>query len=110
MVMRDLIIPPETQDFATLVHRLSVDIQTLAAIRNHRYLQPRRHVTKSRNIHLAWVYAGNPKDHGQFTNMLQVSPYVFSVILDLIKDHEVFTNNSNVPQTPVDQQLAVALY
>lgn len=36
--------------------------------------------------------------------------YVFDVILDVIKDHEVFTNNSNVPQTPVDQQLAVALY
>jgi hypothetical protein len=42
--------------------------------------------------------------------MLQVSPYVFGVLLDLIKDHEVFQNNSNMPQSPVEQQLAVALY
>jgi hypothetical protein len=110
MVMRDLIIPPETQDFATLVDKLSVDIQTLAAIRNKRYLRPRGHVAKAGNIHLAWVYAGNLEDHGRFTNMLRVSPYVFEVILDLIEDHEVFSNNSNIPQTPVDQQLAVALY
>ncbi|KAF7377320.1 DDE Tnp4 domain-containing protein [Mycena sanguinolenta] len=110
MVMRDLIMPPETQDFATLVDKLSVDIQTLAAIRKTRYLRPRTHVAKAGNLHLAWVYAGNPNDHGRFVNMLRVSPYVFEVILDLIKDHDVFTNNSNVPQTPVDQQLAVALY
>jgi hypothetical protein len=110
MVMRDLIIPPESLDFMTLVDKLATDIQTLKAIRETRYLSPRDPVAKSGNIHLAWVYAGDPKDHNRFTNMLRVSPYVFSAILDLIKDHEVFTNNSNVPQTPVDQQLAVALY
>jgi hypothetical protein len=108
--MRDLIIPPESLDFMTLVDKLATDIQTLKAIRETRYLSPRDPVAKSGNIHLAWVYAGDPKDHNRFTNMLRVSPYVFSAILDLIKDHEVFTNNSNVPQTPVDQQLAVALY
>lgn len=88
---------PKTQDFATLVDKLSVDIQTVAAIRKQRYLRPRGHVEKAGNIHLAWVYAGNPEDHGRFTNMLRVSPYVFGVILDLIEDDEVFTNNSNVP-------------
>lgn len=110
MVLRDLIVPPEDQDFAYLVERLAVDIETLRAIRDTRYLNPRGQVAKAGNIHLAWVYAGNPDDHGRFTNMLRVSPYVFSVILDLIKDHPVFTNSSHVPQTPVDQQLAVTLY
>ncbi|KAJ6616864.1 hypothetical protein B0H10DRAFT_1798595 [Mycena sp. CBHHK59/15] len=42
--------------------------------------------------------------------MLRVSPMVFAVILELIQDHTIFTNNSNVPQTPVDVQLAVTLY
>jgi hypothetical protein len=42
--------------------------------------------------------------------MLCVPPGVFSVIVELIKDHNVFHNNSNVPQTPVDHQLAVTLY
>ncbi|KAJ6587747.1 hypothetical protein B0H10DRAFT_1831523, partial [Mycena sp. CBHHK59/15] len=46
----------------------------------------------------------------RFQGMLRVSPMVFAVILELIQDHTIFTNNSNVPQTPVDVQLAVTLY
>ena len=42
--------------------------------------------------------------------MLCVSPYVFAVILELIKKHKVFRNNSNVPQSPVDFQLAVMMF
>jgi hypothetical protein len=110
MVMRDLIVAPESLDFATMVDKLAGDIQTLKAIRETRYLCPRDHVPKAGNLHLAWVYAENPNDHDRCTNMLRVPPYVFRVLLDLIKHHKVFTNNSNVPQTPVDQQLAVALY
>jgi hypothetical protein len=110
MTIRDIITPPEDLDFTSLIDKLSVDIQTLHAIRTTRYLGDRGHVAKAGNLHLAWVYAGNPNDHGRFTNMLRVSPYVFGVLLDLIKDHEVFQNNSNMPQSPVEQQLAVALY
>jgi hypothetical protein len=42
--------------------------------------------------------------------MLRVSPPIFNIILDLIKDHPVFHNNSNVPQTDVKFQLAITLY
>jgi hypothetical protein len=59
MVMRDLIIPPETQDFAMPVDKprdkLSVDFQTLASIRNKQYSRPRGHVAKVGNIHLWFV-------------------------------------------------------
>jgi hypothetical protein len=86
----------------TLVDKLATDIQTLKAIREKRYLSLRDPVAKSGNIHLAWVfYAGDPKNHDRFINMLRVSPYVLGPILNLIKDHKVFTNNSNMPQTPV---------
>ncbi|KAF8193598.1 hypothetical protein K438DRAFT_1934812 [Mycena galopus ATCC 62051] len=88
MVMCDLIVPPESLDFATMVDKLAGDIQTLKAIRETRYLRPRDHVAKTGNLHLTWVYAENPNDHDRFTNMLRVSPYVFGVLLDLIKDHE----------------------
>ncbi|KAJ7260034.1 DDE superfamily endonuclease-domain-containing protein [Mycena haematopus] len=83
------------------LHKLSVDIQTLAGIQNTCYLRNRGHVAKAGNLPLAWVYAENPDDHGRFTNMLCVSPFIFDVILELIKDHEVFANNSNNLQTPV---------
>src|ERR1700678_4525523 len=42
--------------------------------------------------------------------MLRVSPFVFEFMLCLIKDHPIFSNNSNNPQAPVDVQLAVTLY
>jgi hypothetical protein len=42
--------------------------------------------------------------------MLCIFPYVFEFLLDLINDHKVFQNNSNIPQTPVEVQLAVTLY
>ena len=61
-------------------------------------------------MHLAWEYASNPADHGRFSHMLCVSPHVFQTILSLIQHHPVFTNNSNVPQEPVEKQLAVTLY
>jgi hypothetical protein len=61
MVMRDLIVPPESLDFMTLVDKLATDIQTLKAIQETRYLSPRDPVAKSGNIHLVWVYAGDPK-------------------------------------------------
>jgi hypothetical protein len=49
-------------------------------------------------------------DHpGRFRKKLRVSPHVFDRLVDLIKDHDIFHNNSNVPQLPVTTQLAVFL-
>ncbi|KAK6969617.1 hypothetical protein R3P38DRAFT_2453738, partial [Favolaschia claudopus] len=57
MVIRDVLQPPDGEDFLHLVNKLSLDIQTLHTIRNTRYLRDRRHVVaKAGNIHLAWVY------------------------------------------------------
>lgn len=42
--------------------------------------------------------------------MLRVSPLVFMTILDLIEDHNVFGNDTNLSQTPVKYQLAVTLF
>jgi hypothetical protein len=50
------------------------------------------------------------RDHpGRFRKKLRVSPHVFDRLVDLIKDHSIFHNNSNVPQLPVTTQLAVFL-
>ena len=42
--------------------------------------------------------------------MLQVSPTVFQTLVHLIENHPIFSNNCNVPQKPVDLQLATTLY
>ncbi|KAF7310261.1 DDE Tnp4 domain-containing protein [Mycena indigotica] len=111
MSVRDVALLNEEQDIDFLVQKLSADVETLKLIRTTRYLGPREHVAKAGNLHLAWIYKdGNVNDQKRFENMLRISPYCFDVLLELIKDHTIFSNNSNNPQTPIEQQLAVTLY
>jgi hypothetical protein len=49
-------------------------------------------------------------DHpDRFRKRLCVSPLVFDCLVELIEDHHVFHNNSNVPQHPITTQLAIFL-
>ena len=45
-----------------------------------------------------------------FQSYLHIDPACFDALVDVIKDDEVFQNNSNNPQMPVDEQLAIALF
>ncbi|KIK90478.1 hypothetical protein PAXRUDRAFT_801702, partial [Paxillus rubicundulus Ve08.2h10] len=89
---------------------LNLDISCILAIQQTHYLQGRSVVPKASTLHLAWQYIQNESNHHRFTHLLRVSPTVFEVLLDLIQDHPIFTNNSNNSQTPVQTQLAVTLY
>jgi len=109
MVLRDILLPPD-DDIEQPSENLQFDLTVLEAIRATRYLRGRPEVAKCGNLHLAWEYAQDPHNHKHFINMLRVSPHVFDFTLTLIKDHPVFFNNSHVPQTPVNVQLAVTLY
>lgn len=49
-------------------------------------------------------------DHpDRFRKKLRVSPPVFDRLVELIEDHGIFHNNSNVPQLPIPIQLAIFL-
>lgn len=49
-------------------------------------------------------------DHpNRFRKKLRVSTTVFDRLVELIEDHEIFHNNSNIPQLPVTTQLAIFL-
>jgi hypothetical protein len=47
-------------------------------------------------------------DH--FREILRVTPYTFDKLREKIEDDPVFFNNSNNPQIPVEEQLAITLY
>ncbi|KIK91882.1 hypothetical protein PAXRUDRAFT_148483 [Paxillus rubicundulus Ve08.2h10] len=93
-----------------LAQELNLDIGCILAIHQTQYLQGQPPVLKSGSLHLAWEYAQSPSDHHHFINMLCVSPEVFQVILSLIKDHQVFFNNSGNAQEVIEVQLGVTLY
>lgn len=108
MCLRDLTFPAD--DLDTINERLNLDTAILSAIDKTRYLNPRLPVLKLGNLELMWAYADDPAHHHRFVHMMRVSPDVFDIILALIQDHPVFTNNSNNSQAPVCTQLAVTLY
>jgi hypothetical protein len=99
-------------DLEEACQQFGIDVDTIIAIEQTQYLNGHHPVPKAGNLHLAWQYAQNPDDHHRFINMLCVTPLVFSTILQLIGNHPVFLNHSDVDnaQTPVEQQLAVTLH
>ena len=110
LVLHDALIPPDELPLDELLIRLQADMEMCKAISGAYYLNTCTSIPKSGSLHLAWEYAKNPNHHDLFVQMLCISPHSFNVLHDLIKDHPVFQNNSNVPQSPVDYQLAVTLF
>ena len=112
LVLRDTLLPPDELPPDELLLRLQADtcMEMYKAIRDARYLNTHTSIPKSGSLFLAWEYAKDPRHHDLFVQMLRIPPHAFEVLHELIKNHPVFQNNSNVPQSPVDYQLAVTLY
>ena len=108
MATRDVFSPPENLEEHSL--NLQKDLEIIALLEETRYLNSRPPVPKRGNLDLAWEFSQDPAHHHRFPNMLRVSPLVFLTVLDLIENHTVFRNNTNLGQTPVEQQLAVTLF
>lgn len=108
MATRDIFLPPENLEEYTL--NLQKNLELIALLKETRHLNNCPPVPKLGNIDLTCEFAQDPAHHQHFVNMLHVSPLVFLTVLDLIEDHHVFKNDTNLGQTPVEQQLAVTLY
>jgi hypothetical protein len=78
LAMRDTLIPLDDLDTFEMITRLQADIEMFQKLRNTRYFNPRTKIPKSGSLHLAGEYAKNPAHHELFTQMLCVSPGVFS--------------------------------
>jgi len=110
MLMQEVFTPADQHSIELMQHQNDLDINALLSILLTRYPNGCTKVQKAGNIHLAWDFMQNPAHHNCFTNMLRVSPLVFNTILTLIEEYPVFANNSPNSQTPVEHQLAVALF
>ncbi|KAF8233431.1 hypothetical protein L208DRAFT_1266556 [Tricholoma matsutake] len=108
MATWDIFSPPEILKEYYL--NLQKDLETIAILEETHYLNGCPPVPKCGNLDLAWEFSQDPAHHHCFINMLHVSPLVFLTVLDVIEDHFVFRNDTNLGQTPVDQQLAVTLF
>lgn len=102
-----------SEDFRSLEDRLlerwDDHIQALAVyLLTARVLEACPPVMKSGQIELYLIHFRS--DHPDlFRKKLRVSPIVFDRLVELIENHDVFHNNSHVPQHPVPIQLAIFL-
>ena len=100
-----------SDDYDGLCQHFALDVQLIHSICTTCYLCGHHpHILKLGNLHLAFEYAKNHEDHHHFVQMLHMSPQAFDILVQLIKDHPAFHNESNQVQAPVETQLAVTLY
>jgi hypothetical protein len=94
------------------VPRLSRYVRhTYQSIYTHRYDSPRDNPIPKpppQLPHVLTVFKTERPD--QFREILRVDPTTFDKIVDKIKDDPIFFNNSNNPQQPVEEQLAIVLF
>ena len=88
-------VPPATLDIAQACLQLQNDIGMYQKIQNTHYLNSWTSIPKAGSLHMAWEYASDLAHHYLFVQMPYVSPYVFAVILELIKNCTIFHNNTN---------------
>lgn len=74
------------------------------------YMNERREVPKSQDNMRLLLDVWKVERPEIFRSYLRVSPRVFDELVEVIKDDPAFHTNSNRPQLPVRQQLAIALY
>jgi len=92
-----------------LLERWDAQIEALTVyLLTARVLEACPPVKKSGQLDLYLTYFRH--DHpDRFRKKLRVSPLVFDRLVELIEDHDIFHNNSNVPQHPIPIQLAIFL-
>ncbi|KAJ7159347.1 hypothetical protein C8R43DRAFT_881893 [Mycena crocata] len=76
----------------------------------HRYEQPRDTLPRGPSYlyHVLMALKNGRPDH--FRENLRVSPLTFDALVAALENDPIFSNNSNHPQLPVEQQVAVALF
>ena len=100
---------PSLSEIQEDIHQRYTDRLTdlLNKLMNRRIFDPKPPNPKASQLHLLDHWQDH--DIRNFRAKLRVHPLTFCHILDLIQDHHIFHNNSNVPQMPVDIQLGIYL-
>lgn len=85
-------------------------LKSIEALYNERYTVPRCDIPKTHE-NLQLLLDEHRKHFPDiFHSYTRITPECFDNLVDSIKNHPVFHNNSNNQQMPVEEQVAIALY
>ncbi|KAJ7887973.1 hypothetical protein B0H13DRAFT_2533665 [Mycena leptocephala] len=85
-------------------------VQGMAELYPEHYLNERREVPKTRSFMRLLLDVYKYERPAYFRSYLQINPDCFDALVTAITDDDVFHNNLNNVQMPVEEQLAIALY
>jgi hypothetical protein len=85
-------------------------IDAMAELYSQRYLAERRDIPKTNSLMHLLLNDYKLDFPDIFRSYLRIDPACFDALVAAIKDDEVFHNNSNHPQMPVEEQVVIALY
>jgi hypothetical protein len=85
-------------------------VQGMAELYSEHYLNERREVPKTRSFMRLLLDVYKYERPAYFRSYLRINPDCFDALVTAIADDDVFHNNSNNVQMPVEEQLAIALY
>lgn len=99
-----------SSDDEPLPQTSEVILETLGQLYSECYLNSRQEINKDGpQLHLLLHdYKFNRPEI--FRSYLLIDPGCFDDLVNVLKDDPVFHNNSNNPQMPIDEQLAIALF
>jgi hypothetical protein len=99
-----------SSDDEPLPQTSEVILETLGQLYSEYYLNSRQEINKDgQQLHLLLHdYKFNRPEI--FRSYLLIDPGCFDDLVNVLKDDPVFHNNSNNPQMPIDEQLAIALF
>ena len=85
-------------------------MESLGELYSKRYLKERDKINKSNN-HLQLLLTDWKFNQPEiFRSFLRITPQCFDDLVTTLQDDPIFRNNSNNLQTPVNEQVAIALY
>lgn len=85
-------------------------LATLMELHHTRYQQPRRDIPKVHE-NLKTLLGSYKQDFPDiFRSYVRLTPQCFDDLVTAIQGHPVFHNDSNNPQAPVEEQVAIALF
>ncbi|KAF5335636.1 hypothetical protein D9758_014792 [Tetrapyrgos nigripes] len=85
-------------------------VECMTALYSSRNLAPRQTIPKSQTFLHVLLDTYRHKQPELFQEYVRVDPSCFDGLVSAIQGDEVFHNNSNNPQMPVEEQVAIALY
>jgi hypothetical protein len=100
----------DSDDDPDLITPAEIYVHHMANLYSERYMAERTNIQKPQKLMHLLLNDYKVNHPLIFQNYLSIDPACFDALVEAIRDDEIFCNNSNNSQMPVEQQVVIALF